>query len=55
MKELDLNTTVDLVICYCDSLNYLNSVEEIKQTFLNIKKHLSEDGYFILICIHHIK
>lgn len=47
MKELDLNTTVDLVICYCDSLNYLNSVEEIKQTFLNIKKHLSEDGYFI--------
>ncbi|MGD9679469.1 MAG: class I SAM-dependent methyltransferase, partial [Vulcanibacillus sp.] len=47
MLELDLGITVDLVISYCDSFNYLTDTDKIKKTFASIDKHLDLGGYFI--------
>ncbi|OEF99005.1 hypothetical protein BHF71_10260 [Vulcanibacillus modesticaldus] len=47
MKDFNLNTTVDLIISYCDSLNYLEGIDALRQTFVQVYKHLKSDGYFI--------
>ncbi|MGD9676757.1 MAG: class I SAM-dependent methyltransferase [Vulcanibacillus sp.] len=47
MLELDLDITAKLIISYCDSLNYLSGIEEIKTAFTKIHKHLGMGGYFI--------
>lgn len=47
MKELELLEPVDLVISYIDSINYLNGLEEVKQTFKQVSKNLNSNGYFV--------
>lgn len=47
MRELELNDTANLVISYCDSFNYLADIEEVKNAFTRIHKHLEIGGYFI--------
>lgn len=47
MAELDLITTYDLIGIFCDSLNYLQTEDEVKQTFAQIKQFLKDDGLFI--------
>ncbi|MEG0591841.1 MAG: class I SAM-dependent methyltransferase [Coprobacillus sp.] len=47
MSDFSTSRQVDLVLCLCDSLNYLLDIELIKKTFLNVFSALKEDGVFI--------
>ncbi|SJZ79129.1 class I SAM-dependent DNA methyltransferase [Anaerorhabdus furcosa] len=47
MREFTLDKKFDGVICYCDSINYLNSMEEVKRMFQSVKDCLSDEGIFI--------
>lgn len=47
MISFDLNERFDAVLCYCDSINYLSDLSEVKSMFHSVKKHLNEDGIFI--------
>lgn len=47
MTDLQLLDKYDVIGIFCDSLNYLNNPEEIKQTFKGVHKHLSDGGLFI--------
>lgn len=47
MKEFELAHTVDLVISFCDSMNYLNGFEEVRETFKRVYTNLNYGGYFI--------
>lgn len=47
MSDFSISLQVDLVLCLCDSLNYLLDIESIKKTFLNVFSALKEDGVFI--------
>lgn len=47
MREFTLDKKFDGVICYCDSINYLNSMEEVKSMFQSVKDCLSDEGIFI--------
>ncbi|PAQ16521.1 SAM-dependent methyltransferase [Bacillaceae bacterium SAOS 7] len=59
MRELDGLGTYDAVTIFCDSLNYLTSEEDVKQTFHLVHTHLKTGGLFLfdvhsLYKIHHI-
>lgn len=47
MAELQLVETYDLIGVFCDSLNYLESEDEVKSTFRGVNEFLKEDGLFI--------
>ena len=47
MRELSLNHTFDLITCVLDSTNYILEVEDLKDYFIGVYKHLNEDGVFI--------
>ena len=55
MTDFNLNLSFDLITIFCDSLNYLPETNDVTQTFANIFNHLSDDGIFILMYIHHTK
>lgn len=38
---------VDLILCLCDSINYVLDEKDVKQTFLNVFYSLKKDGTFI--------
>lgn len=46
MIDFSLNEKFDLILCVCDSLNYLQP-EELLPFFTNVRKHLKPDGHFI--------
>lgn len=37
----------DVVTCFCDSLNYLETEEELMATFQRVYEHLNQDGVFL--------
>src|SRR5690606_6467516 len=43
----------DIVTIFCDSLNYLESPEEVKQTFHGVYRHLNPNG-LLLFDVHSI-
>jgi SAM-dependent methyltransferase len=47
MVELDLYENFDVIGIFCDSLNYLQTEEEVIETFKNINGLLDKDGFFI--------
>lgn len=47
MVNFSLNKKFDTIVCLCDSLNYLDSMDKIKSTFERVKAHLATDGVFI--------
>lgn len=47
MRELEGFSTFDAVGIFCDSLNYLETEEDVKQTFQTVHEHLVSDGLFI--------
>ncbi len=53
MRELSGLGQYDLVLIFCDSLNYLDGEEDIKKTFARVGTHLKEDGLF-LFDVHSI-
>jgi SAM-dependent methyltransferase len=53
MAELSSLGLYDVVTIFCDSLNYLETDEEIISTFKGVKEHLKQDGLF-LFDVHSI-
>ncbi|UBH12338.1 class I SAM-dependent DNA methyltransferase [Macrococcus armenti] len=47
MTQLNLDKTFDTITCLCDSLNYLQSEDEVITTFQNVYHHLNDGGTFI--------
>ena len=46
MIDFDLHKKYDLILCVCDSINYLYD-EELEQMFKSVYKHLNDGGRFI--------
>ncbi|PLS01219.1 class I SAM-dependent DNA methyltransferase [Neobacillus cucumis] len=47
MADLDGQGQFDVIGVFCDSLNYLQTEEEVKSTFKNVHQHLQDHGVFI--------
>ncbi|WP_110111408.1 class I SAM-dependent methyltransferase [Bacillus sp. CGMCC 1.16541] len=53
MSELDLGMQFDCVVIFCDSLNYLQSADEVKQTIHKVYEHLKPGG-MLLFDVHSV-
>lgn len=47
MSDFSVDTSVDLVLCLCDSINYILDKEGVKNTFINSYNALHTGGTFI--------
>ncbi|MCM2591848.1 methyltransferase domain-containing protein [Rossellomorea marisflavi] len=47
MAALDGLGSYDVVTIFCDSLNYLETEENVKDTFKSVHAHLEQDGVFL--------
>lgn len=47
MSDFKTDKAVDLIICLCDSINYLLSKKKVIQTFKNVYRSLKYNGIFI--------
>lgn len=47
MTELEGFEAFDVVTIFCDSLNYLKTDEQVKQTFSRVNEHLQPNGLFM--------
>lgn len=47
MRELCDENKYDAIICVFDALNYLQSLDDLKKVFNNIKRALKKDGVFL--------
>lgn len=47
MRELDMYGSVDVTLCVLDSINHLNSLDDVKKTFANIALFSEPDALFI--------
>ena len=47
MRDLNGLDQYDLVVIFCDSLNYLSDENDVKAAFTGVFNHLKEDGLFI--------
>ncbi len=52
MIDFKLDDKFDMILCVCDSINYLSDYEEMKRMFENVYEHLNEGGVFIFD-MHH--
>lgn len=48
MSEMEQLGDYDLVTCFCDSLNYLETEEAVHGTLLSVYKNLKADGVFFI-------
>lgn len=51
MSQLEGLPTYDFITIFCDSLNYLDSEDQVKETFRRVYSHL-EDGGLLLFDVH---
>lgn len=47
MSEIELINSYDIIGIFCDSLNYLQTEEEVQSTFQRVKHYLQKKGLFI--------
>lgn len=47
MLDFNYNVKFDIVVCFMDSLNYINSLDNLKVIFNNVYNHLNDKGKFI--------
>ncbi len=47
MQELDLYGTIDAAVCMLDSLNHLESIEQVKQAIARVSLFMNLNGIFI--------
>lgn len=47
MCDFAVDSQVDLILCLCDSLNYVIDLKDIKKAFINTYQALKKDGTFI--------
>jgi SAM-dependent methyltransferase len=54
MTDLEGLGNFDVVTIFCDSLNYLETEEEVCRTFSGVYRHLQEGGFF-MFDVHSLK
>ncbi|MBC1449697.1 class I SAM-dependent methyltransferase [Listeria welshimeri] len=47
MSKLALNQSFDVVTCFCDSLNYLETEQTLEETIQAVSTHLEPNGLFL--------
>lgn len=47
MSDFSTNIQLDLILCLCDSINYLSNKEAVFKTFSNVFESLKNNGTFI--------
>ena len=47
MTDFSLHKPADVVLCICDSINYLLREEELREMFRCVREALAEDGLFL--------
>ncbi|MEG0733939.1 class I SAM-dependent DNA methyltransferase [Anaerorhabdus sp.] len=47
MRDFSIDSKFDGVLCFCDSINYLNSLDEVKMMFKSVLSCLNDDGVFL--------
>ncbi|MBC2359055.1 class I SAM-dependent methyltransferase [Listeria welshimeri] len=47
MSKLALNQSFDVVTCFCDSLNYLETEQALEETIHAVSTHLEPNGLFL--------
>ena len=47
MTDFSVNQGVDLILCLCDSINYVLDINDVLKTFHNVYQSLEDDGCFI--------
>lgn len=47
MRNFNLDTKFDGIFCFCDSINYLSSLNEVKEMFQSVKEALTPKGVFL--------
>lgn len=47
MTNFCLDKKYDVITCFFDSINFLDSLAKVEETFKCVKKHLKPNGYFI--------
>ncbi|MBU8905615.1 class I SAM-dependent DNA methyltransferase [Desertibacillus haloalkaliphilus] len=53
MKNLEGIGPFDMIVAFCDSLNYLHTEEDVQQTFASFYDHLN-DGGLLLFDVHSL-
>jgi len=54
ITELDLPGCFDIITAFCDTLNYLESLEDVKRCFQSVSRHLKKKGLF-LFDVHSVR
>ena len=54
MIDFDLPEQFDMIICFCDSINYLNGYREMEQMFKTVHDHLNDGGVFLFDMHHYL-
>ncbi len=47
MRDISLHGTVKAFVSFCDSLNYITDINDLKQVFLGVATYLEEGGMFL--------
>jgi len=47
MSDFSVNQGLDLILCLCDSINYLLDIDDVLRTFQNVYSSLKNQGTFI--------
>lgn len=47
MTDIQGDNLWDGILCYCDSVNYLKNLDEVKCFFKGVRKRLKEEGVFL--------
>ncbi len=47
MTNFSFQKSFDVVTCFCDSLNYLETEKELDEAFMRVYEHLNTDGVFL--------
>ncbi|MFV0552829.1 MAG: class I SAM-dependent DNA methyltransferase [Anaerorhabdus sp.] len=47
MSNFKYDEKVDGVLCFCDSINYLSSMDEVRSMFQSVRGCLKDDGVFL--------
>lgn len=57
MRSLNIGKTYDVVIVFCDSLNYLTEKEDIRRAFRSFWRHLNNGGllFFDVHSVHYVE
>ncbi|GGE43387.1 methyltransferase [Pullulanibacillus camelliae] len=54
IKQLDLPERFDVITAFCDTVNYLEGLEAVKDCFQSVSHHLKKEGLF-LFDVHSVR